>query len=765
MAVGYSVTNSLFLTKNKIRLYLSATIPAEVDNDLLLDKENYTLAITDLAEVPEVLTVIEYASLVLDISYDIPANNTLTISYNDTIDTFSVSISLTEDISGEDYFAYLENNLASTRENSVVTVPSIILSTNDATTIEDFEVSLTSNDHELSYTTMVVSEYKTRITPIIVLDYLSYYDFVLTVEGTEFEWRFETEVGNEMDELWDNYDSSVYYFPLTQQMCNVYPFEAVIREDRYSVGQSFLNPINEDLAPFFRYTGQLSTDLFPTSSNLRQIESLSVGDIYGMELLNKYNTRGEVQYILPTIYGFEGGGRKLLSNIKDNDMGNIEKRLPNSFLAQEIYEETSTIYTFEVLHSLECDIELGIYRTLFFDVADADNFLYYDENDNLKLAYIIVKGITSKEIVEEERIPLLYNGIYTTKKQFRFINSVSISNSSSFTVSPTLRMATSPGVLGLEDKYIVDQEYFYATKKGNHLCFWSFLNSATGGFINLDISNSLTVEEIISDYTIYEAQSYPLYDNAGERIIIVAFYPDPVYSHLYVLGYPVNSYSGGMRLYIFEKKDLYLSKDSLVYQKDSTPNNTGDIEIEVLSSSALSTNGAEINLHIYSRSPYEKFLHTRLSKLFKGIGSSTYTTEFYSAEGTEWVDSGLSDEAWITETKEIGLTTYSVNLKNLIPGEYIFKLEYITNDGRSELIYRFLFIQYKQAIGQYLLDHIIDKENLLSLYFDADQKLLTTDGETVYQLEPKHNYYLLDPIKKQVLTPSCFDNVEATYES
>jgi hypothetical protein len=773
MAAVFTVISNEFLAGNILRIRLSAANPEEVVEENLLAITNYSVAPGTLPG--EVLKASKYALNTYDLTINLlPNEETVVLFYDDGVDTFSLTTSVPAGTYDSNYFLFPSTPLPGSTDNDITTPVTARIFTTLGDELEgleeDADLLVSCNDENIDIlhdiNIAAVGDYEGILTVPISLLYGSVYSFMITLDGIDYSFSFETTSGVSKRLTYNTED--FYRQPVTQQMANSFPYESVLRTDPYSVGQTLLNVFAEPLQDLYDFAGSLPLNLFPGMADLNQLSSLSSASIVGFEFLKAYSRDGAVSYSVPTVYGYRGEHRFDLTLLTNNDVASLKNRLPDSFDVEAIVRDTIAFPELNLSLNLEMDLELKDAQHLFFLVTDFEDFAFRDVDNNVRLATLGIRGITERDIEDEERIPIVYAGIYRTSKKFRYVDRIFLDNDN-VAANGTIEINTNPVELGSGDKVpIADPSFAAMTTTQAKLALWELDQDVVdtyGTILRQKTLSADTIDEYIggSSGTI-TVNEYEMLDVEGEPLRLSSIAPCAFSYILTAIGYPTSSYDQTYKLYLFDKRDTMPSVEALAFQKTSYANAPVEIEVIPEGWSRLAGTTIPVQVAVMGRGEMVEMATTILSLTYWDVEGNE--TVIYSNPSTGTFVAGLEEaEASRSHTKPFFSRYYaSCNLPG--PGDYVFSVAYVDRQGNSGRWNKIFKIHSKQALAEYDLAFVNDPTTLTAIFLDGDQQLVLVDMENAYYyLTPRHDFCVLDFQQSIVSGPSGLTSFEVLYES
>lgn len=632
----------------------------------------------------------------------------------------------------------------------------------------DYTVSLLFNSFEIEILTETpIGEYIVRYTKENALRYDSTYWGRILVEIGEDNtlsttWNFATISGKVSEKAF-----KYTYTDKTQQLANYYPAEGRIRKLRYSVGQMFFNPIALKINEIDRFLDTYLESLYPQTANLKQTGCLSKVRIPSFPFVYS-NRNGRNEYIIPTVLGYEDTHRFVLETTTDNDLFSIESLTPSHFTG-EVALDQDLIFgenSLSVNSKNEFSYHFLSPRELFFLVKDVEGFALKDRYEEIRFPSIVIKGISEREIEEQEEIPLFYNGIYMSKIKYRYIKEIYFQNIE--------------GLLNGEF-YVADNPYSLAeavsplwpTIKGlptsdiTKRYWWSLVESVgpdRGSLLNQKILIANNLDDFLAgDLGLETYRGYELFDvDETTPLNLLAIHEKPFENIMVGIGKPsaVTSDDGDNHLYLFPTEEEWPDKTLLDLMKYDDPNFT--IGLEILDFSKTLNENGERTLHIaiISNGALNTPLKTRVSVSSVNESGEIETT-YLDFEGNATTANG----AWVPNISYgAGFKKYEYDYIISDLKDYLFRVESYSKNKTSSFSSYLVRSLKKTAFASYRLDFLQDIP--VGFWFDNNQTIcVLTNNGSIWKLEEIRNAAVIDFKTKEIFSINPkLTAMEPTYE-
>lgn len=213
---------------------------------------------------------------------------------------------------------------------------------------------------------------------------------------------------------------------ITQRLCNRLPPWTDARELPYSVFQQLLNPVGEGVEELYRHGLDGISNCYLTTANLDLMDIVHV-----VRLPNDY-TFGQDQrnlnnplYIPPRVTATVDGRTVWIDMAEDNTIEtfwytSVPTRvvdLDTSAIALPVIDETS-------LSDLEDVTPNTIQHPNRLSVTVSDCETFVDLTRRTPYSFLVLHGTTERELEETEVMLIPYNGVFTTSKIWKELDSV-----------------------------------------------------------------------------------------------------------------------------------------------------------------------------------------------------------------------------------------------------------------------------------------------------------------------------------------------------
>lgn len=213
---------------------------------------------------------------------------------------------------------------------------------------------------------------------------------------------------------------------VTQRLCNRLPDWSDARQLRYSVFQQLLNPVGEGLEELYRHAIDGVSNCYLTTANLDLMDVVHVVRLpndyaFGQDLRNLNNPL----YIPPRVTATVDGRTVWIDMAEDNT---IETFWYDSVPTRVVDLEESTVVLpvldETLLASLESATPNAIQHPNRLSVTVSDCTSFVDLSRRTPYSFVVLHGITERELEETEVMLIPYNGVFTTSKIWKELDSV-----------------------------------------------------------------------------------------------------------------------------------------------------------------------------------------------------------------------------------------------------------------------------------------------------------------------------------------------------
>lgn len=527
---------------------------------------------------------------------------------------------------------------------------------------------------------------------------------------------------------------------ITQEMANGFPDWTKVRTDDQSIGQSFINTIGLGMETLFTEMYRAQKSMFLTTAFVGEIDQtfkLSLPSSFEFSV-NSTDALMPV-VIAPTISGRLGNTWYPIEEIVDGSL--------RTFWYDAIPNRISEINSFAlggllVASGLSSDVSLQLVNSgLAIEnrltvVADGEQLLVIDANNNLQRSKVRIAGTTWKETSESEDVVFLFSESKQTFKAWNSIDRIApIDFPSETRIDVYSHQFNQPYYLDSFDSISQFKE-----SRENLPLFWT-LTTTSGSYSGLQAQRYIAeraVDLIRTKPTLAEYRNWELLDSSNNPVILNDIVPVP--NEQRILGITDS------KLLMY---DTFMELPDLKTLTLQTPNGLVDIE----SSSDYVIRGEELEINAIFKRPIKTIIRHRIKIKFpdgleQGIlldGSLVSTTSDF----------------WITDETSDRLIRQPFFLELSDLGQHIVTLECMYLDQTTEFAQRAILVQAKTPLVELDLSSIMTTASGIDI--DHQNRLLVLDSSgTVHQLQLHYDKVLIDFEGKELTFREQYDEVKVT---
>lgn len=515
---------------------------------------------------------------------------------------------------------------------------------------------------------------------------------------------------------------------MTQRIANSLPPWSDARQNQFSVAQQFLNPIATTLEDLSKYKIDEINNLTLTKANLDLLDVTEIVRLPNDFTFGRsWNNLTLVGYVPPAV-------KVQINNIDlwltptDNLNDFWYNALPTRITYDDCAVVVSPVLNTTSVKYLQTSVISPIYHASRLGITITGGTSFVDINRNNPVSFLVLTGITARDLEETEYIYVPYNGLFFTKKIWKSLTALNY-----FGITPDTTTVKIDNFVFNKSRE-VDKYQIYVTPDFEKLLYhklgsYAFPNGTYSTLQQLTISaNTLgeiysgndTTEVVYEHEALYNANNLSLTDTCIQPFTGRIFAIDPLY------------------LYIF---DPYRE----VVDCKGTKNSSLNASMIATSNQVEFLRGQDLELRAMWRYPSKCIFKNRWS-IKKPDGSIIYldiNSDICTAANAWIHNQSYTDLLFGPFTSEDGdiadqLLTYTLTQT----GTYKITLEVQFTDQTVQTNVLPIQVCSKTALCRITLPASLQSAD--GITFDADQKLWFHKDYHAYRSELHYDNFLID---------------------
>lgn len=582
-----------------------------------------------------------------------------------------------------------------------------------------------------------------------ILEYGSRYVCSFTVWGmndSNLEERltdsfvFSTEEGI----FYNNKPITYFYSDMTQSMANKLPEWSKGRYDKYSNFQQLLNPIGEVLEKNQDFINKLYQANLIQTVDLKELPYLFKYELdKNFEFQNFFNQDGSMFYVQPDISGIQGITRFDLFSSEENNIKSLYyTKLPTRIDSNQLVVNNNTIVSKQLATNLVQQINKNLEREGSFVLycQGVKTSIYKNQGGQFTFLKCQIKGTSIFDQKQQEEF-VIYNEKYLySKKMWKKIESIEFFNINDQRINYEIFHFPNPDKMSPDTKKMIlpdGQVDGVVWKKDKRNGISILQKRRTLGSNAVDVLRFAGETEVVSEMGLFDIDGVTPLD-----IIDIAV--DYSSNYIYAV---TEDY-----LYIFDKREPYPE----TLKKIPGNNGIADFVLNIeTDDSYLDDDGQkEILINCSHVSPGKRIVKYRI-KITKPDGSVVYLLK--NATTT----SNPNNSSIFVKQEEFMLENVSNRYYADMPGEYLFELETMHENGILAKDSVLVFIKKIAALAKYKLERILNDSVPVSIILDYDQEIkIYTNKSMLHTIIFHKDGILIDYVNKILYSSEEYTSID-----
>jgi len=532
-----------------------------------------------------------------------------------------------------------------------------------------------------------------------------------------------------------------YYLSwMAQRIANRAPEYTQLRRWPFSVGQQLLNPISTDIQRVHQQLIEERLNIFLTSADINLLDQLYEVELgTGMSFVYIEDQDGIAIYRTPSVYVTIDSTEYQLTIAKQNNIESLAyTALPSRIEdGEESYSYTEVIPRMTLAElATATPNTLPIYGHLYVTIRDNNTWFY---NGRTKKYYpkVFITGITRKDTILTEAIPIQYNGTFKSVNQWKAVTEVFVSYMDE-TASITVE------VLPFDQVNTIDTRNLVVPVNGVES--WRFNRLGSKAWGSTLISEGFTVGDIETIQlgfgekdTEYEIE---LQDELSNNVTLTGAAWKPNTNYVFVID---NS-----NLYIYDTRIPY--PNMTVLEPESS-----DTKMDLYADRWVNTRDDTIIVQT------DNLDVTNIPWRYRWTLQYPSGTKLYLAEDGSTIP--LTSDAWIDNIGWEYGTWHEQSMELLLSdsGTYIITIECLYSDPdypQRDVTKTTRFMLYNPVITpEITLSLPTALQNATGVMFDADGKLWFLIDNALYLSNVFYDYFIADYERNVILLRENYSSV------